>query len=66
MKELKNPPKGYEEAYDVVKTYYDDYINLTNICTNPTGNIQTYTSSFSSADSNLMNSYNKLKPYLED
>lgn len=66
MKELKNPPKEYEEAYASLSKMYDAYISLTNLATDPTGSLQTFSQNFNDADSNTVNCYNALKVYLED
>ena len=29
VKQLKEPPKKYEEAYSVLKVYYDNYLKMT-------------------------------------
>lgn len=65
MKDMKNPPKEWEEAYSDLKDYYDDYLTLTNLCTNPSGSLTTYSSNFSTADSDALNGYNKMKTYLD-
>lgn len=65
MKEIKNPPKEWEEAYRDFKDFYDDYLTLTNICTNPSGSLTTYSSNFNNADSDTLNGYNKIKAYLD-
>lgn len=65
MKKMKNPPEEWEEAYDELKDYYDDYLTLTNLCINPTGSLNTYSSNFNDADSDVLNGYNKMKTYLD-
>ena len=52
MEQLKNPPAGYEEAYEALKEYYSAYLELTNMATNPSGSLQSYSSNFNEADSN--------------
>ena len=65
MKELKNPPEEYEEAYEALKKYYDAYTALTNLVTNPSGSLQTFSQSFNSADSEVANRYGAMKMYLD-
>lgn len=36
MKDLKNPPKKYEDAYAVLNKLYDSYINFSNSAVKPT------------------------------
>lgn len=66
IKNMKNPPEEWKDAYDDLKEYYDDYITLTNLCTNPSGNLTTYSNNFSQADTDTVNGYEKINSYLED
>lgn len=66
MKELKNPPEEYKDAYEAISDFYEAYLTLTNMAIDPTGNLQTYSSNFSDADTKTLNCYNALKLYLED
>lgn len=65
MIKLKNPPREWEDAYDDLKEYYNNYLTFTNLVINPSGSLQTYTSSLSKADSDIVNSYVKVKAYLD-
>lgn len=65
MKDMKNPPEEWKDAYDDLKDYYDDFITLTNLCTNPSGSLQTYSNNFSEADSDTVNGWEKMKTYLD-
>lgn len=65
IKEMKNPPEEWKDAYNDLKDYYDDYLTLTNLCTNPSGSLQTYSTNFSNADTDALNGYNKMKSYLD-
>ncbi len=66
MKKLKNPPEEYKDAYESLSELYDAYISLTNLATDPTGSLQTYSQNFNDADSETLNCYNALKMYLEE
>ena len=66
MKKLKNPPDEYKDAYDAVSDLYDSYISLTNCATDPSGSLQTYSSTFSDADTNTLNAYKAMELYLDD
>ena len=66
MKELKNPPEEYEDAYDAISELYDAYISLTNLATDPSGSLQTFSTNFNETDSETLNCYNAMKLYLED
>ena len=65
MKDLKNPPEGYEEAYSAVKDCYDTYLSFTNLVTSPSGSLQTFSSNFNDLDSDFVTKYNALQLYLE-
>lgn len=57
MKKLKNPPKEYKDAYDALSDFYDAYLALTGCATDPSGSLQTYSSTFNDADTDTLNSY---------
>ena len=66
MKDMRNPPKEYEEAYGALKDFYDAYTKLVNLAVNPTGNLTSYTSSFNEADTETLNTYKAALLYVED
>ena len=66
MKELKNPPEEYEDAYEAVSELYDAYLTLTNLVVNPTGSLQTFSDDFNDADSEALKCFNAVSIYLED
>ena len=66
MKELKNPPDEYKEAYDAISDLYNAYISLTNCATDPSGSLQTYSSTFNDADTNMLNAYKAMQLYIDD
>lgn len=65
MKVLKNPPKKYEEAYSVLKTFYDNYVKLTNSVVNPTGSLKTFSEEFNQYDTDTVNAFENMKIYLD-
>lgn len=65
MKELKNPPEEYEDAYESITDFYNAYSSLTGMATNPTGSLQTFSSNFNDADSATLNCYKAFELYLE-
>ena len=65
MKQLQNPPKKYEEAYSVLKAYYDNYLKMTKIVISPTGSLNTFSEEFNTYDNNTADSYEKMKLYLD-
>ena len=66
MKDLKNPPEEYSDAYVALQKFYDSYLTLTDYATDPSGSLQTYSSDFNEVDTDTLNNYNALKVYLED
>ena len=65
MKKLRNPPTQYEEAYSVLKNYYENYLQMTKLVINPTGSLQTFSEDFNTYDTDTVNSYEKMKLYLD-
>lgn len=65
MKDLKNPPEEYEDAYAALSEFYDAYMKLTNLVTNPTGSLRTFSSDFSDADTETYNGYSAMELYIE-
>lgn len=63
MKELKNPPEEYADAYDALKDLYDAYCEITECAVNPSGNLSSYTSTFNEADSNFLKYYKAVSLY---
>lgn len=61
MKDLKNPPAEWENAYKDLQGFYDSYVKLTDLATNPTGSLQTFTDDFNDADLDVSNAYDKLE-----
>ena len=64
VKQLKEPPKKYEEAYSVLKIYYDNYMEMTKIVINPTGSLNAFSEDLNTYDNNTVDSYEKMKLYL--
>ena len=65
MKKLRNPPTQYEEAYSVLKNFYDNYLQMTTLVISPTGSLQTFSEDFNTYDTDTVNSYEKMKLYLD-
>lgn len=65
MKKLRNPPKQYEEAYSVLRGYYDNYLKLTKSVINPTGSLKTFSEDFNAYDTDTVNAYEEMKLYLD-
>lgn len=65
MKKMRNPPKQYEEAYSVLRDYYDNYLKLTKSVINPTGSLKTFSEDFNAYDTDTVNAYEEMKLYLD-
>lgn len=64
MKKLDDPPEEYEDAYDALMDCYDAYLDLTNLVTDPSGSLTTFSSNFNDADSEVANLIDKVKLHL--
>ena len=56
----------YQDAYEAVSEFYDAYLSLTNCATDPSGSLQTYSSTFNNADTEALNAYKAMELYLDD
>ena len=65
MKSLQNPPEEYADAHEAISEMYDAYLSLTNLVTNPSGSLQTFTENFNTYDNEVVNCYNSMKLYIE-
>lgn len=65
MKELQNPPKQYEDAYEKIRDFYDVYLEFTNLVINPSGSLQSYTNKFNELDSDTVNAYQAMDLYIK-
>lgn len=65
MKKLKNPPKKYEEAYNALQKYYENYLKMTKLVISPTGSLNSFSDDFNTYDTETVNAYEKMKIYLD-
>ena len=63
---LSDHPTKYDDSYNDLKEFYDDFISFSNSCLNPIGSYNTYSSNFTSSDNQIISSYDKVKPYLDE
>ena len=63
FRELKNPPRGCEDGYEVAEELYNAYDELLSMAKNPSGSFNTFSADFSRADTDFMNEYDKMKRY---
>lgn len=66
MKQLKYPPAGYEDAYNALSGLYNAYLILSNLVVSPTGNLQTFSSNFNDAVSEMAKQIDNMELYLSD
>ena len=66
MKDLRNPPEEFEDAYDAIKKLYDAYTALTNLATDPTGSLTSFSQDFNEADTEFVNCYDAMELYIDD
>lgn len=65
MKELTNPPDEFKEAYGAIKSYYDAYLEFTNLAIDPNGSLSSFTNAFNEGDAKVLNCYNAMEIYLD-
>lgn len=65
MKELKDPPKKYKDAYQALKTYYDDYMKFTSVVIECNGSLNSFSEEFGECDDKFVDSYDKMCFYLD-
>lgn len=61
LKQLKQPPKGLEDCYEIADDLYDAYYKVSELALAPSGTLIDYTSAFSSEDKTLVAKYEKLE-----
>ena len=66
MKNMKEVPEGYEDAYEALMDFYEAYTTMTNMVINPNGSLQTFSEEFNAADSEAATCYDTVKLYLDD
>ena len=64
MRQLKNPPGKYREAYAALKVYYEAYLDFTWMAMQPAGSLRSFAEEFDRADAALLNAYEAMKQYL--
>ncbi len=65
MKQLRNPPSEYEEAYLYLQDYFEAYLQLTNMALNPIGSYNSFSEDFNDVDEKVFNYYQKMRLYLD-
>ena len=65
MKEMVNPPEGYEEAYKALKDLYESYLSFSNIVLNCNGSLESFSNDFSEADEDILKKYYMAELYIK-
>jgi hypothetical protein len=63
MKDMKNPPEECEDAYKALQDCYDAYLNFTSVIINASGSLNSFSSSFNSADETFAACYGRMEQY---
>ncbi len=66
MKKIVSPPEECKEAHAALKTYYDCYLEFTDLVVNPSGSLNTFSDRFDALDTATVNAYKKIKLYFKD
>lgn len=61
MKEMQDPPEDLKNVCDAMNDAYKEYKTLSELATNPTGNLTTYTSQFNQADTSVASELSAFK-----
>lgn len=66
IKELRNPPEEYRDAYGALSEYYDAYLTFTNMAVSPTGSLDTFSKDFKEIDEQCLHCYQIMLFYLQE
>ena len=58
--QMQNPPEDLASCYSTLGDMYDAFLTLTGCATNPSGNLNSYTSELNESDNDFINYYDKL------
>ena len=65
MKDMLDPPDGFDNALNALKELYFSYINFTNIVIDCDGSLTSYTKDFNDADNDLIQKYRNAELYVK-
>ena len=65
MKEMLEPPDGFENALNALESLYISYLSFTNIVINCNGSLESFSKDFSDADKDFMQQYHIAELYAE-
>ena len=65
MKNMLNPPEGYENAFKALESMYNSYISFTNIVLKCEGSLESFSNDFGEADEKLNEQYRGAELYVK-
>lgn len=65
MKNMLNPPEGYENAFKALESMYNSYITFTNIVLRCDGSLESFSNDFGEADAKLIELYHGAELYVK-
>ncbi len=65
MKEMLNPPEGYENAFKALESVYNAYISFTNIVLHCEGSLESFSNDFGEADEDFVDLYRGAELYVK-
>ncbi len=65
MKNMLNPPEGYENAFKALESLYNSYITFTNIVIRCDGSLESFSNDFAEADDKLIELYHGAELYVK-
>ncbi len=65
MKNMLNPPEGYENAFMSLESMYNSYITFTNIVLNCDGSLESFSKDFGEADEDFIQKYHSAVLYMK-
>ena len=65
MKDMTNPPDGYENAYQALKEYYECYLKFYNTVINCEGSLNSFSEKFGETDSECISKFNSAELYVK-
>ena len=65
MKNLTNPPKGFENAYSALVDMYEAYLVFSDMVINSNGSLESFSKEFSDADDDFIKNYRNADLYVK-
>ncbi len=65
MKDMLDPPEGYENAFKALESMYNSYIEFSNIVIRVDGSLESFSNDFAEADDDLGEKYHAAELYVK-